>query len=687
MGNAADMTKTVTSKPDLKKRLESLKKEINEHNHLYYVLDAPTIPDSEYDRLFQELVQIEEAHPELRTQDSPTQRVGSTPLKSFPELTHSVPMLSLDNAFTDESVQEFDRRIHERLKIPASTRIDYICEPKLDGLAVTLIYEDGLFVTGATRGDGSTGEVITENLRTISDIPLQLQAQKVALPKFLEVRGEVYMSKSAFHTLNEKAKKTGDKIFANPRNAAAGSIRQLDSRITAKRRLSFFAYSIASAPPSDSQSGNLEYLEQLGFPVCPLNKVAPGVEACLDFYRSVGEKRDSLPYEIDGVVYKVDNLELQSRLGFVSRAPRWAIAHKFPAEEMLSEILDVEFQVGRTGSINPVARLKPVFVGGATVSNATLHNMDEVRRKDVRIGDTVIVRRAGDVIPEVVSVVLEKRPIDAKIVHLPKRCPICGSHVERIEGEAVARCTGGLICPAQRKEAIRHFASRRAMDIEGLGDKLVELLVNENLLETIADIYHLKADQIANLERMGEKSADNLITAIEKSKKTTLGKFLYALGIREVGEATALTLAQHFKELEPLIHADEETLQEIPDIGPVVAEHIRGFFGEKKNVKIIHQLQEAGVHWPKPVKSGEAISEPLAGQSFVLTGTLSSMSRDEAKDKLIALGAKVSGSVSKNTHYVVVGSEAGSKLAKAESLGVPILDEDAFLRLLKKAEK
>ncbi len=701
MGNAADMTKTVTPRPklDLKKRLETLKREVNEHNYRYYVLDAPTIPDSEYDRLFQELVQIEEAHPELKTPDSPTQRVGSAPLKSFPELTHTVPMLSLDNAFNDESVHEFDRRIHERLKMAASTHIDYICEPKLDGLAVTLLYEDGLLVTGATRGDGSTGEVITENLRTISDVPLQLNAgmnakmnaklntKTIAIPKSLEVRGEVYMSKAAFHALNEKARKTGDKIFANPRNAAAGSIRQLDSRITAKRRLSFFAYSIASKAPSDSQSENLDYLKQLGFPICPLNKIAKGIEGCLDFYRSLGEKRDSLPYEIDGVVYKVDNLELQSRLGFVSRAPRWAIAHKFPAEEMLSEILDVEFQVGRTGSVNPVARLKPVFVGGATVSNATLHNMDEVRRKDVRIGDTVIVRRAGDVIPEVVSVVLEKRPKDAKIVQLPKRCPICGSHVERAEGEAVARCTGGLFCPAQRKEAIRHFASRRAMDIEGLGDKLVELLVNEDLLETVADIYHLKAEQIANLERMGDKSADNLITAIEKSKKTTLAKFLYALGIREVGEATALTLAQHFKELEPLIHADAETLQEIPDIGPVVAEHIRGFFGEKKNVKIIHQLLDAGVHWPKPAKSKDATAEPFAGQSFVLTGTLSSMSRDEAKDKLIALGAKVSGSVSKNTHYVVVGADAGSKLSKAENLGVPILDEDAFLELLKKPEK
>ena len=699
IGNEADMTKeiakdmtksTATTKADIVKRLEGLKKEINEHNYRYYVLDNPTIPDSEYDRLFQELVQIEAAHPELKTPDSPTQRVGSPPLKSFPELTHSVPMLSLDNAFSDESVQEFDRRIHERLKIAASSRIDYVCEPKLDGLAVTLIYEDGLLMTGATRGDGSTGEVITENLRTINDIPLQLKAniKKVAVPKFLEVRGEVYMSKAAFHSINEKAKKTGDKIFANPRNAAAGSIRQLDSRITAKRHLSFFAYSIASNSPTDSQSGNLEYLKQLGFPVCPLNKVAEGIKGCLDFYRSLGEKRDSLPYEIDGVVYKVDNLELQSRLGFVSRAPRWAIAHKFPAEEMLSEILDVEFQVGRTGSVNPVARLKPVFVGGATVSNATLHNMDEVRRKDVRIGDTVIVRRAGDVIPEVVSVVLEKRPKDAKIVHLPKRCPICGSHVERAEGEAVARCTGGLICRAQCKEAIRHFASRRAMDIEGLGDKLVELLVNEGLLETVADIYHLKAEQIANLERMGEKSADNLITAIEKSKKTTFAKFLYALGIREVGEATALTLAQHFKDLEPLIDADEESLQEIQDIGPVVAEHIRGFFGENKNIKIIHQLMKAGVHWPKAeAKSGKASDEPLAGQTFVLTGTLSSMSRDEAKDKLIELGAKVSGSVSKNTHYVVVGADAGSKLTKAESLGVPILDEDGFLQLLKKLEK
>lgn len=668
---------------DIRKHIEQLRQEVNEHNYRYHVLDAPTIPDSEYDRLFQELQKLEAEYPDLKTPDSPTQRVGSAPLKNFPQITHLTPMLSLDNAFTADSVLEFERRIRDRLKtlLPKDERIAYVCEPKLDGLAITLIYEDGVLQLGATRGDGTTGEVITENLRTIATLPLRLRSESVKIPNRIEVRGEVYMPKKAFEDLNKRAEETGDKIFANPRNAAAGSIRQLDSRITSKRHLQFFAYSIAGESPTRSHFKNLQYLAALGFPICPLNQKVEGIEACLNFYEMIGKKRKSLPYEIDGVVYKVDSLDLQEQLGFVSRAPRWAIAHKFPAEEMLTELVDVEFQVGRTGSVNPVARLKPVFVGGATVSNATLHNMDEVKRKDIRIGDTVIVRRAGDVIPEVVSVVMDRRPKDAKIIHLPKHCPVCGSHVEKEEGEAVARCTGGLVCAAQRKEAIRHFAQRRAMDIEGLGDKLVELLVNEELLETVADIYTLKKEEVANLERMGEKSADNLIQAIEKSKKTTLAKFLYALGIREVGETTAQTLASHFNTLDPLMQATVEELLEVQDVGPIVAGHIHHFFHEPKNLKIIERLEKAGVHWPLPQKISTT-NLSLSGLTFVITGTLSQMSRDEAKDILLSKGAKISESVSKKTDYVVVGDSPGSKLAKAESLGVKIIDEKELLKLL-----
>ncbi len=664
-----------------KAHLEKLKQEIHEHNFRYHVLAAPTIPDSEYDKLFQSLLKLEADYPELKAEDSPSQRVGSPPLKDFSQVIHKVPMLSLDNAFTEESVLDFNKRIHERLKWPLSKTITFVAEPKLDGLAVTLIYEKGVFVTGATRGDGSVGEMITENLRTIKTIPLHLHGKNV--PDELEVRGEVFMSKAAFTTLNEEAKKKDEKTFANPRNAAAGSLRQLDSHITAKRNLSFFAYSIASPPPTRFHSENLAYLKELGLPICPYNEKVNGIEGCIKFYESLGKKRTKLPFEIDGVVYKVDSLDLQDELGFVSRAPRFAIAHKFPAEEMLTEILDVEFQVGRTGSVNPVARLNPVFVGGATVSNATLHNMDEVHRKDIRIGDTVIVRRAGDVIPEVVSVVLDRRPKDAKKVHLPKRCPICGSHVVKEEGEAVAKCTGGLVCPAQRKENIRHFASRRGMDIEGMGDKVVELMVNQGLLENVADIYRLKMKDIAELERMGDKYAQNLIDAIEKSKSTSFAKFLYSLGIREVGETTAMVLANHFKDIESLIEANEDDLQTIPDIGPVVASHIRCFFDEPKNIKIIQDLIKAGIHWPMP-KKVSVQHQPLSGQTFVLTGGLSSMSREDAKDKLITLGAKISESVSKKTDYVVVGSDPGSKLAKAESLGIKIIDEDELIKLISK---
>lgn len=696
-------------KPDqasvqLKKQIESLRALVNEHGYRYHVLDAPTIPDAEYDRLFQELLRLEAEYPELKTLDSPTQRVGAAALKGFGQVTHTLPMLSLDNAFTEETVKEFAKRIHERLGVTHQSTttttksnqdnppILYHCEPKIDGLAVTLHYEDGVFVSGATRGDGSVGEEITENLRTIATIPLTLQrvlpgsASDQPIPRLLEVRGEVYMPKAGFQALNERAKAKDEKVFANPRNAAAGSLRQLDSRITAKRPLKFFAYSLALAEPTvplKTQTENLAFLKALGFPVCPENRTVEDIEGCLAYYALLLKRRNTLGYEIDGVVYKVDRLDFQEKLGFVSRAPRWALAHKFPAEEMLTELLEVEFQVGRTGSITPVARLKPVFVGGALVRNATLHNMDEIARKDIRIGDTIIIRRAGDVIPEVVSVVLDRRSKQAKRIKLPHQCPVCGSQVVKAEGEVVARCMGGLVCPAQRKESILHFASRRAMDIEGLGRKIVDMLVEQQLLENIADIYHLKEKEIAALERMGEKSAHNLIQAIEKSKQRTFAKFLYALGIREVGEATAQALAQHFRDLPPLIEAEENSLMEITDIGPVVASHIRAFFQDKRNLQVIRRLKEAGVHWPVKQKE-KAISSALSGKTFVLTGGLSSLTRDQAKEQLQALGAKISESVSKKTDYVVAGESPGSKLAKAQSLGIPILEEAQLLELLQK---
>lgn len=665
-------------------RVEMLRSELNEHNYRYYVLDAPTIPDSEYDRLFQELQQLESKYPALKTIDSPTQRVGASPLKDFPELTHVVPMLSLDNAFSEETVKDFDKRIHDRLKTEAV--IDYTCEPKLDGLAVTLLYENGIFVTGATRGDGVTGEQITENLRTISAIPLKLHAKKN--PSLLEVRGEVFMPKAGFEALNKRALVQGEKQFANPRNAAAGSLRQLDSRITATRPLNFFAYVIARAEgldkEFDSQSESLNRLKHWGFPICPENRVVKGMSGCLAFYQELMKRRNALPYQIDGIVYKVDSLALQRQLGFVSRAPRFAIAHKFPAEEVLTELLDVAFQVGRTGALTPVARLKPVFVGGATVSNATLHNMDEIERKDIRVYDTVMVRRAGDVIPEVAAIVPERRPHNAKRIILPKHCPICGSDVIRETGEAAARCMGGLGCSAQQKEAILHFAARRAMNIDGLGTKIVDQLVDVGFVKTVADLYTLALEKLSELERMGLKSAENLIESINKSKKTTLSRFLFALGIREVGETTAQVLANHFKNLETIMTANELELQAIPDIGPVVAQHIVVFFRQADNLKVIQQLCASGVHWPA-AKGDSMAEQPLKNQTFVLTGTLASLSRDDAKERLQALGAKVSESVSQKTNYVVAGDAPGSKLAKAEALGVTILDEDQFLTLLKKS--
>lgn len=670
------MTKTQS----IEARIKQLRDEINYHNYLYYVLDAPEIPDAEYDRLLRDLQQLETAHPELITPDSPTQRVGAKPVKEFGEVRHRVPMLSLDNAFSEEEVQDFDRRARERLGVDW---VEYTAEPKLDGLAVSIRYENGILVQAATRGDGVTGEDVTHNVRTIPSIPLKLFGK--GYPKLLEVRGEIYMPKLGFEELNRRARESGEKEFANPRNAAAGSLRQLDPRITATRPLAFYCYGIGDVEdgklPADHYS-MLKQLREWGIRVSPEIKRVKGVTALLDYFKAIGDKRGKLEYDIDGVVYKVNRLDQREQLGFVSRAPRWAVAHKFPAQEEMTTVLDIEVQVGRTGAITPVARLEPVFVGGVTVSNATLHNEDEVRRKDVRIGDTVIVRRAGDVIPEVASVILSRRPRNARIFQMPDKCPVCGSEVIKPEGEAIARCTGGLFCSAQRKEAIRHFAARRAMDIEGLGEKLIDQLVEKKLVEDIADLYSLNVAQLAGLERMAEKSAMNLIDALEHSKQTTLPRFLYALGIREVGEATALALAQYFGSLEAIEEASEEQLQGAPDVGPVVAAHIHAFFKQRHNLEVIEKLRRAGVRWPAMPKR-EVAQQPLAGKTFVLTGTLTSMTRDEAKEKLQSLGAKVAGSVSKKTDYVVVGAEAGSKLAKAMELELTILDEDQFIYLLR----
>lgn len=665
-------------KSDINKLLSDLRDQINEHNYQYHVLDNPLISDAEYDRLFQELKSLESQHPELIRPDSPTQRVGAAPLKEFAEVKHAVPMLSLENAFSNEDIDSFDERIQKLLA--SHSEIEYCCEPKLDGLAISLRYEKGLLVQAATRGDGSNGEDVTENVKTIAMVPLKLRGEHP--PKVLEVRGEVFMSKSGFEKLNIDAEKKGEKIFANPRNAAAGSIRQLDSAITASRPLEIYFYGIGEVQgmhlPS-RQYDILQYLSVAGLRVSQLINVVKGKKGCLAYYEKMAKIRDQLPFEIDGVVYKVNSIPDQEKLGFVSRAPRWAIAHKFPAEEVQTILESVEFQVGRTGALTPVARLKPVHVHGVTVSNATLHNMDEITRKDIHVGDTVIVRRAGDVIPEVVGVVKNHRAHTAKKITLPKDCPVCHSSIEQVEGEAVARCTGGLFCPAQRKENIRHFATRKAMDIEGLGDKLVEQLVDSKLIHSVADIYELTKEQLENLERMGEKSALNLLEQLDKSKSTTFARFLYALGIREVGEATARQLALYFKTLDALQKASIDELQAVPDIGPVVAEHIAHFFQEHHNRDVINKLIKAGLHWPE-VKERKNL--PFAGKTFVLTGTLSSMSRDEAKEKLQALGAKVSGSVSAKTSYVVVGAEPGSKYDKARELGVAILDEEEFRKML-----
>ena len=668
---------------DVVARAESLREQIRHHNYLYHALDAPEIADIEYDRLMRELQSIEADHPELVEPDSPTQRVGAEPMSAFATVEHRLPMLSLDNAFSAEELTDFHRRVTERLELESDASIAYSAEPKLDGAAVSLTYEGGSLVRAATRGDGQRGEDITHNVRTIDAVPLKLVGE--GYPSILEVRGEVFMPKAGFDAFNEQARAKGEKTFVNPRNAAAGSLRQLDPRLTAARPLDMYVYAVGLVEGGDLPGQHSEILKVLqgwGLKVCPERRLVDGIAGCLDYYASIGERRSELSYDIDGVVYKVDRLDYQRELGFVSRAPRWAIAHKFPAQEEMTVIENVEFQVGRTGAITPVARLKPVFVGGVTVSNATLHNMDELERKDVRVGDTVIVRRAGDVIPEVVQVVAGKRKKGARRVQLPKKCPVCESAVVRPEGEAVARCTGGLFCAAQRTEALKHFVSRRAMDIDGLGAKLIEQLVALDRLKTPADIYSLDKEELVSLERMGEKSAENILAAIETSKDSSLARFLYALGIREVGESTASSLADHYGTLTAVMDATNDDLEQVPDVGPIVAARIRDFFDEPHNRAIIEQMVAAGVHWPESTPSRAPASGGLVGKTFVLTGTLPSMTRDEAKSRIQALGGKVTGSVSKKTDFVVFGDKAGSKLTKAQNLEISTIDEAGLLKLL-----
>jgi len=661
---------------------EQLKDELNQHNHRYYVLDEPTIPDSEYDRSMRRLQDIEQQHPELLSDDSPSQRVGGAALPSFSQVSHAVPMLSLDNAFSEEELEAFDRRISDRLNYKDDQQIDYVCEPKLDGVAVSLLYNQGLLVRGATRGDGKVGEDITANVRTINSIPLRLNGD--GIPELLEVRGEIYLPRGGFDKINAAAIAKGDKPFVNPRNAAAGSLRQLDSKITASRPLEMCAYSVGQFQGGETPDSHLNMLKALGswgFKINTYVEAVQGTAACEAYYERMQKRRDQLSYDIDGIVYKVNDLGLQQRLGFVSKAPRWAIARKFPAQEEMTQLVDVEFQVGRTGALTPVARLAPVFVGGVTVSNATLHNGDEIVRLGLCIGDTVIIRRAGDVIPKVAAVVLDRRPENAQPIVFPENCPVCQSSVRRVEGEAVARCSGGLFCGAQSKEAIKHFASRKAMDIDGLGDKLVELLVDRGLIYSPADLYELSATKIADLERMGEKSAQNLIDSIAVSRQTTLAKFLFALGIREVGEATGQTLARNFGSLEAIIEAEQDALLEVDDIGPVVAYYIRDFFRNPDNLSIINALRESGVSWDD-IDITAQDSQPLKGQTWALTGGMEIMSRAEAKDRLQELGAKVAGSVSAKTSQVVAGPGAGSKLTKAQSLDIPVFDEEQFLAFL-----
>lgn len=660
-------------------RAAQLREAINYHNYRYYVLDDPEITDADYDRLMRELIELEERHPGLRTPDSPTQRVGAEPLSAFAKVTREVPMLSLVNAYDEGEVQAFDRRVREELDV---AEVEYNAEPKLDGLAISLMYHDGVFVQGSTRGDGVTGEDITVNLRTVRALPLRLRGR--GWPATLEVRGEVYMRKEVFEELNREALTRGERPMANPRNGAAGSLRQLDPRITASRRLELFCYGVGKVEGGslpERQHLVLERLRDWGFPVNRETRLVRGVAGCQAYYEDIGKRRDGLPYEIDGVVLKVDDIAAQRTLGFIARAPRWAIAYKFPPKEESTVLRAIEFQVGRTGVLTPVARLEPVHIAGVTVTNATLHNVALVEKLDLRVGDTVIVRRAGDVIPQVMGVVEAKRPPDAAPFVMPAQCPVCGSQVIRQAEEVSARCSGGLYCPAQRKQALRHFVSRRAMDIDGLGEKLIDQLVDRELVHDPADLYALDVPTLAGLERMGEKSAEKLYAAIARSRETTLARFLYALGIPEVGEATALQLASEFGDLPELMAADEERLRQVPDIGPVVAAHIAGFFREEHNRQVIAKLQERGVHWPRIEKAPQE-EQRLAGKTFVLTGTLTSMTRDEARDRLQALGARVAGSVSRKTDHVVAGADAGSKLEKARELGIDIMDEAAFLAML-----
>ena len=659
----------VSISPSILERVQFLHAALHHHNYRYHVMDDPEITDAEYDLLFRELKALEIEYPSLITPQSPTQRVGGAVMSELASVTHQIPMLSLDNAFDDETLAQFHKRVQSLLQ--KTEEIQYAAEPKFDGLAVSLLYENGLLVQGATRGDGSTGENITHTIRTVRNLPLQLYHN---FPERLEVRGEVFMPKAGFHQLNERARAKGEKTFANPRNAAAGSVRQLDPTIAAKRHLSFYAYGAFAEKTTDwpkTQSGILTQLEAWGVPICKDRVTVKGLEGMRSYYATLAERRSGLPYEIDGVVFKVDNLHWQEHCGMVSRAPRWAIAYKFPAEEAESFIESVDFQVGRTGAITPVARLKPVFVGGVTVSNATLHNMDEVTRKDIRIGDFVIIRRAGDVIPEVVRVLLEKRTQETEAIQLPQNCPVCDAKIHKAEGEAIARCSGGLSCAAQLTEQMKHFVSRKAMDIEGLGSKCIEQLVDKKLIHSVSDLYTLSKETLSDLDRMGDKSAQNILEALEVSKNTTLPRFLYSLGIREVGESTARQLALHFKSLEALSGASLERLLTVPDVGPIVAEHVQAFFAEPHNQALIQKLLDVGIYWPTLEVAGE---QPLAGKTFVITGTLS-IPRDTLKAQLLALGATVSGSISKNTHYLIAGENAGSKLDKALSLGITILKE------------
>ena len=662
----------------LQQQIDTLRQDLRRYEYEYHVLDNPTIPDAEYDRLFHQLKALEAAHPELITADSPTQRVGAKPLSGFAQIRHEIPMLSLDNAFSDEEFYAFVKRIEDRL-IRLPEPLTFCCEPKLDGLAVSILYVNGVLTQAATRGDGTTGEDITANIRTIRNIPLQLLMDNP--PARLEVRGEVFMPHEGFERLNQQALEKGEKTFANPRNAAAGSLRQLDPKITSKRPLVLNAYGIGIAEGVDlpnTHYDRLQWLKSIGIPVNPEIRLCNGTDEVLDFYRDIQNKRSSLGYDIDGTVLKINDIALQEKLGFISKAPRWAIAYKFPAQEELTRLNDVEFQVGRTGAITPVAKLEPVFVAGVTVSNATLHNGDEIERLDIAIGDTIVIRRAGDVIPQIIGVLHDRRPADARPIIFPKTCPVCDSVIVRIEGEAVARCTGGLFCAAQRKEALKHFVSRKAMDIDGVGGKLIEQLVDRELIHTPADLFKLDLTTLIRLERMGTKSAENALASLEKAKNTTLARFIFALGIREVGEATALNLANHFKTLEALQNADLDALQQVPDVGEVVANRILAFWHEPHNVSVVNDLIAQGVHW-ETVETKEVTENRFKGKTVVLTGTLTQMGRNEAKALLQDMGAKVSGSVSAKTDFVIAGDAAGSKLTKAQELGVTVLTEEEFL--------